>query len=103
MKTLRSVAARSALPHKMEQDTRSVYCARVLWAALRTHQFMEGVMGQTAFQTSKYQETVMLHVVENFMSLSRFDTLKTKAQDYDNRLNRLEQHCKLPKSGKGKE
>ena len=103
MKTLRSVAARSGLPPKMQADARALYCGRLLWATLRTHNFMEGITGRTVYQSSEYQETVMLHVVENFMSLSRFDNLKSKTQDYDNRLNRLEQHCKLSGKGKGKE
>ena len=61
-------------------------------------------MIDTVFQTAEYQETVMMHVVENFMSLARFDSLKSKTQDYDNMLNRLEQHCKLSsKTGKTKE
>ena len=103
MKSLRSVASRSALPTNMDLKKRIAYTGKLLWASLRTHAFLSEVVRKTVFQTEAYQSTVMQHVVENFMSLSRFDNLKAKTQDYDNRLNRLEQHCKLTRAGKPKE
>ena len=72
-----------------------------MWAALRTHKYMDAMMAQTIYQTKHYQETVMRHVVENFMSLSRYDSLRDKSNYYDNRFNKLEQHCKIkPPSAK---
>ena len=64
---------------------------------------MNTVISKTVYQTEEYNTTVMEHVVENVMSLSRFDGIKSKNQDHDNRLNRLEQHCKLSRISKAKD
>ena len=81
---------------------RNRYAGKVLWAALRTHQYMKGLMSMAFSQSVDYQESVMLHVVENCMSLSKYDALKDRAADYDSRLNRLKQLAKI-KNGRKKE
>lgn len=98
METSRSVAAWFSIPSKMELPQRLAYCGKLLWASLRMHAFMAEAARETVYQTKAYQTTVMQHVVENLLSLCRFDNLKTKTQDYENRLNRLEQHCKIGRS-----
>ena len=98
LKKLRAVAARAATPTvDMALEERNRYAGKVLWAALLTHQYMGTLMAQTMSQSVHYQETVMLHVVENFMSLSKYDALKEKTVEYDRRLNRLEQLAKVDK------
>ena len=95
VKELRNGAARSQLPSSMSSSERVMYAGKLMWAALRTHQFMDAVLTKTIYQMDAYQDTIMEHVVENLMSLSHFDGMKDKALDQDNRLNRLELHCKV--------